>query len=165
MDKNVKIIPAKDGAMVTAYEGNPEFGYIMLGQTSSHYENGWLRTKNSRTIMKGDVKSLTAFVSGNPTLTLPGNLVTNEYLEDAVPESVANAHFDSSKTREEQISGYIKRAGTDGPALTGVDGKRILRFVTWDQAGTAVSETISHENVEEVAAHNAEKANAEAELN
>lgn len=153
----VVIVPNKDGALVTPYAGNPKFGYLMLGQTKSSYQNGWLRETNYRTIMKGSVQALQAFVSSNPTLSLAGNLVIKEYTEDAIPQAVARTHFDESRTFEEQISAYTKRAGKDGPALK-KEGKRIVRFCVWDMSGAECDTVIAHDNVEEVAAYNAVKA-------
>jgi hypothetical protein len=149
MNANVKITPTKEGNLVTPYAGNPDYGYIMLSQTKSAFSNGWLKEVTNRTILKGTTASLEGFVQANSTLELPGNLVIKEYLEDAVPENISNAHFDDSLSFEEQIANYIKRAGEDGPELK-VDDKRILRFTVWDTAGTEVDLTLQHTNVEEV---------------
>jgi hypothetical protein len=159
----VVIAPSKEGNLVTAYDGNAEFGYILLSQTKSSFVNGWLKESTNKTIMKGSVKALQGFVQSNPSLELPGNLCVKEYMEDEVPASIAAQHFDSNLSTEEQIDNYIKRAGKDGPALT-VGGKRILRFVLWNQDGTDVDSTISHDNVEEVVAFNAAKSTSKADL-
>ena len=76
---------------------------------------------------------------------------------------MAAQHFDSSLPYEEQIASYIKKAGSDGPALT-VEGKRICRFTLWDQSGTMVDSPVSHDNVEEVKAFNAVKTKSSAKL-
>jgi hypothetical protein len=131
----VLISPSKEGNLVTAYEGNAEFGYLILKQTKSAFQAGWLREVNNSCIMKGSVKALQGFVASNPTLALSGNLVVKEYVEDAVP----------------------------GPALLS-DGKRILRFTVWDPAGTDVDITVQHENVDEIKAFNAATATKSAEL-
>ena len=160
---NVKIVPSKDGKLVTAYEGNAEFGYILLAQTTSVMDKGWLRDTTNRTIIKGAISALEGFVNGTPGLVLEGNLVVNEYTEDAVPEAIANANFDKNKTVEDQIAGYIKRAGKDGPALTS-EGRKILRFVSWDATAKEHSVKIQHDNIAEVTAFNASKAEASADL-
>jgi len=159
----VQIAPTKEGKLVTAYEGNAEFGYIVLAQTKSVFTNGWLRETINRTIMKGAVKALESFVKGTPDLELAGNLVVVEHLEDAIPEATSAQHFDKSLTFEEQIANYIKRAGKDGPALM-KDGKRIIRFVVWDQSGKAVDAAIAHDNGAKVKAYNATLAEESADL-
>jgi len=159
----VTIAPNKEGKLVTAYEGNAEFGYMVLAQTKSTFKDGWLRESTNRTIMKGGVDALESFVKGNPTLELEGNLIVKEYLEDAIPEAVAKQHFNSDLTFEEQIANYIKRAGKDGPALMS-EGKRIIRFVVWDQSGSAVDSSISHDNGAEVKAFNAQTTENSADL-
>lgn len=159
----VKIAPNKEGKLVTPYEGSPSFGFIVLAQTKSTFKDGWLRETTNRTIMKGGVDALEGFVKGNPTLELDGNLVVNEYLEDAIPEAVASQHFNSDLSFEEQIANYIKRAGKDGPALMS-EGKRIIRFVVWDNSGSALDAAIAHDNGAEVKAYNAKTAEASADL-
>jgi len=149
----VQIMPNKDGQLVTPYSGNSEFGYIQLAQTGYDYKDGWLRKQPNRTIIKGSVKSLKSFVDGNPSLQLPGNLVVKEYREDEVPPAVAKANFDEKLSFEEQISNYVKRAGKDGPIVT-VEGKRILRFTTWDMSGTQVNITVQHDNQDVISAYN-----------
>jgi fructose 1,6-bisphosphatase len=160
---NVKITPSKEGNLVTAYSGNPEFGYILLSQTKSAFQAGWLREVTNRCIMKGSVKALQSFVSTKPTLELEGNLVVQEYVESAVPEAVKAQHFDSSLSWEEQISSYIKRAGAEGPALKAGE-ERILRFTVWDQSGTMVDSLVDHTNGEEVKRYNASLQANSAEL-
>lgn len=153
----VTISPSKEGNLVTAYAGNADFGFIILAQTKSLFVNGWLREVTNRTIMKGAVTALKSFVGGNPTLEVAGQLVVKEYCEGEVPSAIASQHFDSSLPYEEQIDGYIKRAGSEGPALMS-GGKRILRFTIWDQAGVDTDLTVAHDNVDEIKAFNATSA-------
>ena len=159
----VTIAPSKEGNLVTAYAGNAEFGFIILAQTKQLFVNGWLREVTNRTIMKGAVKALQSFVNANPTLEVEGQLVVKEYKESDVPAAIASQHFDSSLPYEEQIDGYIKRAGSEGPALMS-GGERILRFTIWDQAGTETDLTVSHDNVDEIKAFNAASAESSADL-
>ena len=151
MNNSVKITPTKEGNLVTPYSGNTEYGYLMLSQIKSVFANGWLRETTNRTIIKGTVASLEAFVSANSDLELPGNLVVKEFVDGHVPDAIASAHFDESLSHEEQIAGYIKRAGNDGLELL-VDDKRILRFTMWDISGKDADLTIQHTNVEAVKA-------------
>ena len=159
----VKIAPSKEGNLVTAYAGNAEFGFIILAQTTSLFVNGWLREVTKRTIMKGAVSALQSFVNANPTLEIGGNLVVKEYKESEVPEAIKSQHFDSSLPYEEQIDGYIKRAGSEGPALMS-GGERILRFTIWDQSGSDTDLTVAHDNAEEIKAFNATSADKSADL-
>ena len=155
----VSITPSKEGNLVTAYAGNADFGFIILAQTTSLFVNGWLREVTKRTIMKGGVKALQSFVSGNPTLEVEGQLVVKEYTEGDVPDAISSQHFDSSLPYEEQIDGYIKKAGSEGPALMS-DGKRILRFTIWDQSKSETDLVVAHDNGEEVKAYNAATADS-----
>ena len=160
----VKILPTETGALVTPYAGNSDYGYMMLGQTSSVMQNGWLKEVPHRTIIKGTVSALEGFAQANPSLELPGNLVVKEFVEGNIPEALAKANFDDSLSYEEQIEGYIKKAGSDGPALL-VGDKRIIRFTIWDMTGEDIDVSIQHSNGEEVKAYNAAtRATAEADL-
>ncbi|MCK5788764.1 MAG: hypothetical protein KAH32_07185 [Chlamydiia bacterium] len=165
MNENSKVMitPTKEGNLVTPYAGNPEFGYVMLSQTTQTVLNGWMKDVTNRTIIKGAVASLESFVGANSNLQLPGKLVVKEYLEDAVPQHVAKAHFDSDLSHEEQISNYIKRAGEEGPELK-VDDKRILRFILWDVEGSDGNITLQHSNVDEVVSYNKANKKTEAKL-
>ena len=153
----VIITPTREGNLVTPYTGNADYGYLMLSQVKSTFDKGWLKEVTNRTIIKGATSALEGFVQANPSLELQGNLVVKEYVEANVPEAIAKAHFDDSLTYEEQIEGYIKKAGTDGPALM-VDDKKILRFIMWDNTGLEIDTPVQHSNVAEVTAFNAAKA-------
>lgn len=157
---NVTITPTKEGNLVTPYSGNAEFGYLMLSQSKSTFDAGWLKEVTNRTIIKGSTAALEGFVQSNPSLELPGNLVVKEFVEGNIPEQIAKAHFDDSLTYEEQIEGYIKRAGSEGPALV-VGDKKILRFILWDNTGIEVDVPVQHTNSAEVASYNAVKAEQE----
>jgi len=81
-------------------------------------------------------------------------------IQDYIP---IQQHFDSSLPYEEQIDGYIKRAGSEGPALMS-GGERILRFTIWDQSGSDTDLTVTHDNSEEIKAYNAASADKSADL-
>jgi hypothetical protein len=148
----VRIVPsAKSGSVVSAYESNPEFGYIQLEQSAHVAEGGWIREVKRSTLMRGEVPALEKFVKSNPTLTLPGNLTVNEFVEDEIPTDIANRFLNKKVAFEEAIEPFLKRAGQDGPVLT-LDGKRIVRFTIWDMAGESFDITVSHDNQAEVTA-------------
>lgn len=159
----VKITPTKEGNLVTAYNGNPEFGFILLSQVTQAFVAGWLREVPKHSIIKGSTAALQTFVQNSSDLTLEGNLVVQEYLESNVPEEIAQQHFDSNLSYEEQISSYIKRAGADGPALM-AGSERILRFTVWDVSGTKVDSLIDHTNADEVKLFNASQLKNSADL-
>ena len=159
----VLITPTESGKVINSYESNPEFGYIKLEQTITKPVAGWLKEFKSSTLMKGSIKALQSFVQQNPTLQLSGKLVTKEYTESAVPEEFANQFFNKDLGYEEQIKGYVKRAGKDGPALLS-GTERIVRFTVWDSNNSDQDVIIMHTNSEEVKAFNASKSLESAKL-
>lgn len=159
----VTITPSKEGALVNAYPNNPQFGYVLLSQSNTSFQGGWLRTTTNRAIIKGDTKALEQFVQANPTLQLDGTLIVKEYKESEVPSVMAEQNFDKNKEYEDQIKSYIKSAGEDGPALK-ADGERILRFTVWDESGTDSNIKVQHDNVEEIKVFNTMKSDSSAEL-
>ena len=142
---------AKSGSVVSAYESNPEFGFIQLEQSTHTAQGGWIREVKRSTLMRGEISALEKFVKSNPTLTLPGNLVVKEYQEDNIPEDIANLFLNKKVSFEEAIEPFLKRAGQDGPVLT-KEGKRIVRFTMWDMTGEQVDCGLVHDNQAEVAA-------------
>jgi hypothetical protein len=148
----VRIVPsAKTGQVVSSYESNKDFGYIQLEQSAHVADGGWIREVKRSTLMRGEVPALEKFVKSNPTLSLPGNLVVQEFLEDNIPEDVAAKFLNKKVSFEEAIEPFLKRAGQDGPVLTR-DEKRIVRFTLWDMTGESMDITVSHTNQAEVTA-------------
>ena len=84
-------------------------------------------------------------------LEVPGKIAVLEYLEDSIPAEIQKEFLRNDLPFEEAISGYLKRAGQDGPALT-YEGKRIVRFSKYDPAGQVIDVHIAHDNVNEVSA-------------
>ena len=96
------------------------------------------------------------------TVGLAGKLAVTECLANAIP-SEFSASFSKKKSFEENISNNIKST-PDGVKLT-VDGVSILRFVTWDEAGTRTDVRVQHDNTAETkAAYAARPASAEASI-
>jgi hypothetical protein len=85
-------------------------------------------------------------VSAHKSLQLPGAIVVKEYLESEVPQSIADKFFNKELSYEDAIAPYVKRAGADGIELT-VGGERILRFTSYDAAGTDTDVKVAHDNV------------------
>lgn len=144
----VVIVPAESGALVRSYTNNPEFGYLVLESVEFSIGTGWVRESKRTALLRAKVAILTRFAVNKD---LPGRIQLQEFLEDAIPADVQKANLRADLPFEEAISGYIKRAGKDGPALTR-DGKRIVSFYTYDPVGQSIDITIAHDNGDEVTA-------------
>jgi hypothetical protein len=160
----VQIIPnPKTGSVVTAYQNNPEFGYVQLQQTAMTIDGGWVREAKRSTLLRAKMELLSKFIAGNKTLALPGNIVVKEYAESDVPEDMAARFFNKSVDYEASIEPYVKRAGQDGIELTN-GGERIIRFSVYDPSGKDTDVTVAHDNVAEVRESIAARSNANANL-
>lgn len=156
----VQIVPnASTGAIISAYQSNPEKGFIQLQQTAIQMDGSWIREVKRSTLLKASVDVLEKFVNANPSLTLKGQLVVKEYLESELPEAMAKKYLRQDVTHEEAIAPVIKRAGSDGPELT-VGGERILRFTIYDAAGEDTDRTVTHDNQDAVKEFNAQNSDS-----
>jgi hypothetical protein len=144
----VVIVPAESGALVRSYTNNPEFGYLVLESVEFTVGTGWVRETKRTALLRAKVAILTRFATNT---NLPGRIQVQEFLEDSIPMDIAKANLRADLPFEEAISGFIKRAGKDGPALTR-DGKRIVSFSSYDPAGQSVDITIAHDNGAEISA-------------
>jgi hypothetical protein len=143
-NQKVTIVPAESGALVRAYAGAPEFGYLHLQTVTESVINGWVQESKRSYLLKGNVELLTRFIEKKGSSgQLPGNIVVVECLEDAIPEHF-KGRLNKELTDEEAIAPFLKRAGKDGPVLT-KDGVRILRFTDYDPSGQAVDTLVQHD--------------------
>jgi hypothetical protein len=144
---NIVTASANDkGVIVNAYPSNKEYAWILLTQQKIVIDGGWVRESVRTTLQRGTTALLEKWISSyaNNAYQLPGNIVVEEYLEDAIPPAVAKDNLRPDVTFEEAIKGFLKRAGADGPVLT-KDGKRIVRFTKWDPTGTIADVTVQHD--------------------
>lgn len=146
----VKIAPGKTGNLVSTYTNNPEFGYIQLTSSDISVSGGWIRESKRSCLLRAKTQLLNQFVAMHKSLEVPGKIAVLEYLEDNIPAEIQKEFLRNDLPFEEAISGYLKRAGQDGPALT-YEGKRIVRFSKYDPAGQVIDVHIAHDNVNEVA--------------
>lgn len=160
----VKIQPSASGSLVTAFKKNGgKNGYVHVTQTTTEFDNGWLREKKRSALIKGDVKLLTTLVSTAKNGELPGRICVQEWVESALPEAVKNRLVGKDQDYDDAIDGYIKRAGEDGIELT-CGGERIVRYASFDPTCQMEDIKVSHDNQDEVAEWRAEQAKAEAAL-
>jgi hypothetical protein len=160
MKNNVAVKVSAEGAVVTPYSGNPDFGYVILSSVESVFQNGWLQKKERSCIIKGETAMLeSAFSAGQ---TLPGKIFVTECTEDNIPQTFT-VQFNKEASFEENIEPFIKRAGKDGPVLMSGD-KRILRFAQYDPTGHVADVRVQHDNGDEVKAYNATQKAKEADL-
>ena len=154
----IKIMPNKDGQLVTVSTKNPLWGSLRLAssETAIDAASGFLRTNSKSFLVKDKVENLGAFLQAYPNGTVPGKLITVEFLESEAPAEF-NKLLNKNLSQEEAIASYIKKAGQDGPALT-VQGERILRYTKYDVTGKQFDITVAHDNGEDVAEYNANKA-------
>lgn len=150
-----------EGQVVTAYQGNADFGYVILNSTESVFQNGWLQQKERSAIIKGETAMLAqAFAT---IRELDGKIAVTECIETAIPAKFS-VQFNKDITFEENVEPYIKRAGEGGPILLDEDGNKILRFTEYDPSGHIGDVRIQHANGDEVKAFNATKSTAKAKL-
>jgi hypothetical protein len=156
----VQIVPnASTGAVISAYQSNPEKGFIQLQQTAMQMDGSWIREVKRSTLLKASVEVLEKFVNANPSLALKGQLVIKEYLESDLPEAMAAKYLRKDVTHEEAIAPFVKRAGADGPELT-LGGERILRFTIYDASGEDSDITVTHDNQDAVKEFNAQNSDS-----
>jgi hypothetical protein len=147
---NVKIMPNKAGAMYTAYDSNPEYGYIRLSESTRSIANGFVSVKEKSCLIRGKVADLQMLIKDAKYGTLPGRITVQEYLESEVPEHIVNViHNDAKMTWEEAIKSYVKRAGNDGMELT-YGGERIIRYSFYDESGSSTDIKVQNDNTAEV---------------
>ncbi len=156
----VQIVPNADtGAVITAYQSNPEYGYIQLQQTAIVQDGTWIREVKRSCLLKSSVEILEKFVAANPSLSLKGQLVVKEYLQSELPANMAATYLRKDVTEEEAIAPFVKRAGSDGPELT-FGGERILRFTVFDPTGEEQDKPQAHDNQDAVREFNAQNSDS-----
>jgi hypothetical protein len=152
--RNVQITPSKEGQLITVYKNNSDYGYITLTSTElSTDSRGWIRESKRSTLMRATVDLLQKYIAMNKTLTVPGKIYVEEFLESQVPDSFVE-RFNKNVDYETQIRPYVKRAGKDGVELT-LGGERILRFTSYDPSGTIEDSKVAHDNTDAVKASKA----------
>ncbi len=128
---------------VYPYDSNPKYGYVILTSNQPVIVNGWVQEKSRTAILRGEVSLLKKLPK-----TLPGRITVTECLEDNIPERFIS-QFDETKSFEQNIEPYLKRAGHGGPVLT-QNGKYILRFTEYDPTDSVPDVRVPHDNHEEV---------------
>ena len=146
----LEIVPNEAGALARPYKNSPEHGYMLIQSKTATPQAGgeWISINKRTHLLKGKVEELKDFVKEYASITsegakLPGRISITEVLEDAVPENLAK-RFKEGVTLEEAIEPFLKRKGKDGAVLT-KDGKRILRFTSYDMAGASTDTLIEHD--------------------
>lgn len=142
----IKIKASATGAMVRVYTNNPEYGYVVLESEELVFGAGWVRETVRTCLLRSKVNVLNKVAS---MATIPGRIQLLEFLEDAIPANVQKDNLQDGIPFEEAISSFVKTAGNGGPSLKR-DGKRILRFTSYDPSGQSLDTTITHDNVAEV---------------
>ena len=148
----IKIVPAETGALVRSYS-NSEFGYVVLESSDLVFGNGWIREAKRTCLLRAKTALLAQFAA---QARIAGRIQVLEYLENAVPAAVQKAQLRDDIPWTEAIATFIKKAGSDGPALKIGDAK-ILRFTQYDPAGQSVDIILQHDTVLEVDAYKAKK--------
>ena len=150
-----------EGNIVNAYEGNPEFGFVVLTSSESVFQNGWLQVKERSTILRGQTEMLKGhFTVGQQ---LPGRIAVTECLEDNIPAQL-QIQLQKGIPFEEQIAPYLKRAGSNDAPVLVQNGKRILRFTEYDATDSVQDIRIQHDNIDAIKAFNAKADAKDAKL-
>lgn len=146
---HVTVTPAENGALVRAYVNSPEYAYMVLESSELVSDGQWMREKKRTHILKGDTATLEKFAQQTKGV-LPGRIAVREFLESAIPADLLT-RLDKSKTFDEAVDNFLKRAGKEGPVLTR-EGQRIVRFTDYDPSGSMQDIVLAHDNVAEVTA-------------
>jgi hypothetical protein len=142
----IKIKASATGALVRTYTNNPEYGYVVLEMEELVFGAGWVREAKRTCLLRSKVNVLNKVAS---MATIPGRIQLQEFLENNIPADVAKNNLQEGIPFEEAISSFVKTAGDGGPSLKR-DGKRILRFTSYDPSGQSLDLNITHDNVAEV---------------
>jgi hypothetical protein len=157
----VQVKVQENGSTVVPYANNPEFGYVVLESTETIFDQGWLKTKERSTLMRGETKALQGhFTVGK---TLPGRIKVIECVEDSVPAEV-QSQLQKDLPFEEQIAPFLKRAGSETAPILMSGEKRILRFTDYDPTGASVDIRVQHDNTDAIKAFNASQTSDNANL-
>lgn len=148
----VQVKPNNEGSIVTAYENNPEFGYVILKSEETVFDNGWMDTKERTTLMRGKTDMLSKhFTAGK---VLQGRISVVECTENNIPAKQA-MQLDAKLPFEEQIEPFLKRAGSNDAPVLMAGEERILRFTEYDASGTTTDIRVAHTNSDAIKAFNA----------
>lgn len=145
-------VNSKNQKTITPFKGNPLKGYIILKQDETTIVNGWVKTQTRSTLLKGEIKDLEKIIT---LKNLPGRIQVIEYTEDAIPQNWLKT-LPKAETLHEALSSAdaYKKAG-DGGSYLMKDGKRIVRFTTYDGSGQSTDIIIQHDNGAEISAQKA----------
>jgi hypothetical protein len=146
MSAQIKIVPSENGTLVRTYANNAEFAYVVLESSDISFANGWIKESKRTCLLRAKTHLLNMFAS-QPNI--PGRIHIQEYLENGIPAHVQKANLRDDVSFQEAISTFIKKAGSDGPALK-IGELKILRFTQYDPTGQSVDIILQHDNVLEV---------------
>ena len=140
--KVIVLADEKTKAVVNVSENNPDYGYFRVEQSKVVTTgSGWLDVKRITAIVPGEMAKLTqaGFYAGQE---LPGKIITLESLE---PFSDVN------------IEKQLKRAGSEDAPVCTLMGKPIYQKRIWTPDTNLEDDLISHDNIDEIRAYNANK--------
>lgn len=131
--EKVTIVADKNGNVVTVSPNNPEYGWIFVEQTTSQFENGWMRNVVRKTRINGKVDELVSakFTAGQE---IPGKIIV---LESLVPFN------------NEEPDRDLKIAGKTG-VVCRYDDQPIYRQSYFTTNMNSQDELINHTNRDEI---------------
>lgn len=170
MKKNtVQIVRSESGAFINK-SANSDKAWMRLKSVSQTLSfDGWVNETKVSTLIKGAPEQLEAIIQtyADAQGFLPGRIAVVEMVESDLHNEPQYERFqkllDKTKTYEEAVSKFVKRAGADGPELTS-NGERILRFTYYDMQGASTDLTVAHDNVDAVKAFRTVSARQSAEF-
>lgn len=134
-----KVSANEAGQVITASKNNPEYGFIVVKQETSVFENGWMRRAVRSALISGNVADLKSagFYAGQE---LDGKIIVKESL---TPFNDVNPERD------------LKIAGDTGITCT-FEGQPIYRVTEFTSNLDAKDVLIEHDNKEAIQAKYAE---------
>ena len=156
----VKIAPNKTtGELITVSTNNPEYGYMRVSETKTHFNGMWSQDEERSALVLGKVNTLINVVKSAKFGELPGRIVYQDYVQSELPAHIKKQMLGNRD--ESQLK--FRQAGEDGPMLT-IGGERIVRFAfyTDDMSGNTHDILLQHDNGDDIREHNFAKKNATA---
>lgn len=133
MNNKVTVTADKNGNVISVSENNPEYGWVIVKQTVSQLENGWLKKSTRTSRINGKVDDLLEMGFKDGT-ELPGKIVV---LESFQPFN------------QEEPDRDLKIAGDTG-VICRVDDQPIYRKSVYTSNLNAFDELITHNNNDEI---------------
>jgi hypothetical protein len=143
------VVPNGKTERLNLFEGNSDYGYLLLKQTvRSIDEFGWGREKSRALTIKGTRDFLKGIAEDwrKNNWKVEGRIRIHEVVESEIPPRYMKLLEREDIDMEDALEQLRKRAGEEGEYLT-KDGEHILQFKFYDSTGMQPDVFVQHDNV------------------